>query len=62
MVEAKRKPMRKVSSDYSSDSSEDSGVPISKKSKGIKKSKDVSFSDTDSDALFRKEPKVNFYK
>jgi len=53
--------MRKVSSDYSSDSSDDS-VPISKRSKGIKKAKDVSFSDSDSDALFKKEPKINFYK
>ena len=61
MVEAKRKPMRKVSSDYSSDSSDDS-VPISKRSKGIKKAKDVSFSDSDSDALFKKEPKINFFK
>lgn len=69
MVEAKRRPIRKVSSDYSSDDSEDSepSVPLNKRSKAIKK-KDkegvVTFSDDDEDESLAvaRQPKTNFYK
>ena len=67
MVEAKRRPMRKVSSDYSSDDSDSSNDDnINRKSKAIKKKEKkegvVNFDDSDDGSEEERPPKINFYK